>query len=451
MSKTHLKLDELSRRGFLASTAKSCFGLTIGGAAANFFQQQVCASNPSNPSKSAGPADPAIVAAGGGKAKSVIYLFMSGGMTHLDTLDPKPEASSEIRGDCRAINTNVDGIQLGHCLPGLAKQMDKVALVRSMSTTQGAHAQGRYYMRTGYTKRSSIVHPSAGSWASKLSSDHSSELPPFVTVNCSSSHPGAGFMEASHAPLPIGNAIAGLQNCERNKISEQQFDQQLSLRKQLDAEFDARYGAAQKNVRDYNEAFDAAVRLMQSKDLEAFDLSKESKEAHLLYGSQPFSKGLLLARRLVERGVRFIEVEFGGFDWHADNFNQMEEKIPVLDQALSALLKDLELKGLLESTLVVVGTEFGRTPTVKDNAGRNHYPKAFSCLMAGGGIVGGQAYGNTDQNGAQVISEKTSAQDFNSTIAYAMGIPHDKVINSPSKRPFRMGGINGKPITSLFG
>ena len=438
MSKTHLKLDEVSRRGFLATTAKSCFGLTIGGAAANFFQQKAIA------------ADSAILAAGGGKAKSVIYLFMSGGMTHLDTLDPKPEADSSIRGDCRSISTNVDGIQLGHCLPGLAKQMDKVALVRSMSTTQGAHAQGRYYMRTGYTKRSSIVHPSAGSWTSKLSGDHSGELPPFVTLNCSSSHPGAGFMEASHAPLPIGNPTAGLQNCERNKISEQQFNQQLSLRKQLDAEFDARYGPTQKSVRDYNQAFDAAVQLMKSKDLEAFDLSQESKEAHLLYGGQAFSKGVLLARRLVERGVRFIEVEYGGFDWHTDNFNQMEEKIPVLDQALSALLKDLELKGLLESTLVVVGTEFGRTPTVKGNAGRNHYPKAFSCLMAGGGIVGGQAYGSTDGNGAQVTSEKTSAQDFNATIAYAMGLPHDKVVNSPSKRPFRMGGSDGKPMTSLF-
>ena len=434
----HMKLDEVSRRGFLATTAKSCFGLTIGGAAANFFQNKAAA------------ADPAVLAAGGGQAKSVIYLFMSGGMTHLDTFDPKPDADSNIRGDCRSISTNVDGIQLGHCLPGLAKQMDKVALVRSMSTTQGAHAQGRYYMRTGYTKRSSIVHPSAGSWASKLSGQHNSELPPFVTLNCGSSHPGAGFMEATHAPLPIGSPSAGLQNCERNEISEQQFNQQLGLRKQLDADFDARYGTTQKNVRDYNEAFDAAVRLMQSKDLEAFDLSKESKEAHLLYGGHSFAKGVLLARRLVERGVRFIEVEYGGFDWHSDNFNQMEEKIPVLDQALAALLKDLEINGLLESTLVVVGTEFGRTPTVKSNAGRNHYPKAFSCLMAGGGITGGQTHGNTDENGAEVLSPKTSAQDFNSTIAYAMGIPHDKVVNSPSNRPFRMGGVNGKPITSLF-
>ena len=434
---SHNQLNETSRRGFLATTAKSCFGLTIGGAAANFFSQKTLA------------ADPAVLAAGGGKAKSVIYLFMSGGMTHLDTLDPKPEASSEVRGDCRAIDTNVDGIQLGHCLPKLAGQMDKVALIRSMSSQQGAHAQGRYFMRTGYAPRSSIVHPSPGAWANRLSGKQPENLPGFVTIDCGSSHPGAGFMEAQYAPLPIGDASLGLQN-SRRQISEAGFQQQLNLRKLLDAEFDSRYAKGQKTVRDYNEAYDAAIRLMNSEDLEAFDLSKEGKEVHQLYGSQRFSKGLLLARRLVERGVRFIEVEYGGFDWHADNFTSMEEKIPVLDQALSALLKDLEIKGLLESTLVVLGTEFGRSPEVNSNAGRNHYPKAFSCLMAGGGIKGGRPYGSTDDTGANVTTDKTTAQDFNATIAYALGLAHDKVIESPSKRPFRMGGKDGKPITDLF-
>jgi len=438
MSNIHLKLNETSRRGFLATTAKTCFGLTIGGAAANFFSQKSLAS------------DPAVLAAGGGKAKSVIYLFMSGGMTHIDTLDPKPDAGSEVRGDCRAIHTNVDGIQLGHCLPSLARQIDKVALIRSMSTTQGAHAQGRYFMRTGYAPRSSIVHPSPGAWVNRLAGNQAENLPGFVTIDCGSSHPGAGFMEAQHAPLPIGDASKGLQN-SRRQISETSFEQQLKLRKLLDAEFDNRYAKGQKTVRDYNEAYDAATRLMESKDLEAFDLSKEGKEVHQLYGAQRFSKGLLLARRLVERGVRFIEVEYGGFDWHADNFTSMEEKIPVLDQALAALLKDLELKGLLESTLVVLGTEFGRSPEVNSNAGRNHYPRAFSCLMAGGGIKGGQLYGATDETGANVTTDKTTAKDFNATIAHAMGLPHDKVITSSSKRPFRMGGSDGKPLTTLFG
>ncbi|NWK55697.1 DUF1501 domain-containing protein [Verrucomicrobiaceae bacterium N1E253] len=436
-------LDELSRRGFLATTAKTCFGLTIGGSAARFFSQQAEA------------ADPAVLASGGGTAKSVIYLFMSGGMTHLDTFDPKPEAGSNVMGETKAISTNVDGIQLGHCLPKLAQQMDQVALIRSMSTTQGAHAQGRYYMRTGYAQRSSIVHPAPGAWVERLSdptrqNQPSTDIPSYITVNCGSGHPGAGFMEARYAPLPIGDASTGLQNSLRRGLSEQHFDQQLALRQQLDADFDARYLKGQKKVRAYNEAFDAAVKLMRSKDLEAFDLSKESQAAHKLYGPSSFSKGVLLARRLVERGVRFIEVEYGGFDWHADNFGLMEEKIPTLDQALAALLHDLKLKGLLDSTLVVLGTEFGRSPKINENAGRNHYPKAFSCLMAGGGIRGGQTYGATDAKGGSVTEGKINAQHFNATIAHALGLPHDQIIYSESKRPFRMGGREGKPLTQLF-
>ncbi|MFK7910545.1 MAG: DUF1501 domain-containing protein [Akkermansiaceae bacterium] len=435
----HNQLDELSRRGFLATTAKTCFGLTIGGSAASFFSSQKAS------------AAPEVIAAGGGKATNVIYLFMSGGMTHLDTLDPKPSASSEIRGETKAIGTNVDGIQLGHSLPGLAKHMDKVALIRSMTSTQGAHSQGRYYMRTGYAPRSSIVHPSPGAWTNRLKEESTKDMPDYITVNCGSSHPGAGFMEAKYAPLPIGDATAGLRNSQpARNTDDQQFHKQLDLRKQLDREFDEKFSKGQKHVRDYNEAFEAAVRLMKSEDLEAFDLSQEGRDAHMLYGASRFGKGVLLARRLVERGVRFVEVEYGGFDWHNDFAGEMENKMPALDQALAALLKDLEVKGLLDTTLVVLGTEFGRSPKINSNAGRNHYPKAFSTLMAGGGIKGGQVYGATDKSGSTVTENKVSAPDFNATIGHALGIEHKKVIYSASKRPFRMSGREGKPITKLF-
>ena len=439
MTTDHLKLDELSRRGFLATTAKSCFGLTIGGAAANFFSSQNAS------------AAPKVIAGGGGQAKSVIYLFMSGGMTHIDTLDPKSGASSEILGGTKSISTNVNGIQLGHTLPNLAKQMDKVALIRSMTSTQGAHAQGRYFMRTGYSPRSSIVHPAPGAWTNQLMGETGKQIPDYITVNCGSGHPGAGFMEAKYGPLPIGDAMAGLQNSKPAKYTnEEQFHKQLDLRQQLDQEFDKKYAKGQKHVRDYSQAFEAAVKLMKSKDLEAFDLSQEGKAAHMLYGPSRFGKGVLLARRLVERGVRFVEVEYGGFDWHNDFAGEMEDKMPALDQALAGLLKDLEVKGLLDSTLVVLGTEFGRSPKINSNAGRNHYPKAFSTLMAGGGIKGGQVYGSTDKTASTVTKDKVSAPDFNATIGHALGIEHDKVVYSPSKRPFRMGAREGKPITKLF-
>jgi uncharacterized protein (DUF1501 family) len=184
----------------------------------------------------------------------------------------------------------------------------------------------------------------------------------------------------------------------------------------------------------------------------AFDLAKESPQTHEAYGEHSFAKGVLLARRLAERGARFIDVEFGGFDWHNDNFAQCEEKLPVLDQALAALLGDLESRGLLESTLVVVATEFGRTPKiVAERSGRNHFPKAFSYLLAGGGIVGGQVWGKTDETGSNVIENKVTAPDFNATIGFAMGVPHELTLMSPSRRPFQLGARDGQPLTKLFG
>ncbi len=433
------RLDDLNRRDFLRRTARTCFGLTIGGSVARLFDSSAFA------------ADSSILQAGGGKAKHVIYLYMSGGMTHIDTFDPKPDAPSEVRGPVKAISTNVDGIQLGHCLPLLAKHADKIALIRSLSTTQGAHEQGKYLMHTGYAPRGSITHPSSGSWVSKLAGRISPDLPSFVLVGGGNRHPGGGFLEPEFSPLPIGDPALGLRNIRRRSgTTPDSFKRQLALRQELDHDFDTKYHKGQKSVRAYDEVYSAAVNLMESKDLEAFDLSRESADSRAAYGGERFGQGVLLARRLVERGVRFVEVEYGGFDWHADNFDQMEEKIPVLDQALSALLTDLSARGLLDSTLVVVATEFGRSPVITPNAGRNHYPKAFSCLLAGGGIRGGQAYGATDAKGANVIENQVGAADFNATIAFALGLPFDKVVMSPSKRPFRMGGEEGRPIQAVF-
>ncbi|MCS5538522.1 MAG: DUF1501 domain-containing protein [Roseibacillus sp.] len=435
------KLDEVNRRSFMASAARGCLGVTIAGSAAELFAPSVHA------------ADPATVAEGGGKAKSVIYLFMAGGMTHLDTFDPKPEAPGEFRGPTETIKTKADGLRLGHYMSRLAGQADKIALVRSMTSTQGAHGPGRYFMRTGYAQRASIVHPSNGAWITRLKQRTNRSLPSFVTVGAGNGHPAAGFFEPQYAPLPVGDATSGLQNVRRlRNVSEEQFNKQLALRQLLDKQFDGQFHKGQKNVRAYNQVFEEAVKLMQSEDLEAFDLKKETPKVHAAYGDHSFSKGVLLARRLVERGVRFIDVEFGGFDWHNDNFDQCEQKLPILDQALSGLLQDLEAKGLLESTLVVVATEFGRTPKiVQERSGRNHFPKAFSYLLAGGGIKGGQVYGKTDETGSNVAEKPVTGPDFNATIGFAMGVPHDLTLMSPSRRPFKLGARSGKPLTKLFG
>jgi uncharacterized protein (DUF1501 family) len=159
----------------------------------------------------------------------------------------------------------------------------------------------------------------------------------------------------------------------------------------------------------------------------------------------------MLARRLVEKGVRFVEVELNGFDWHNDAFGNADEQLPMLDQAFAALIEDLNVKGLLDSTLIVLATEFGRTPKINPASGRDHYPKAFSCIMAGGGTKGGYVHGETDATGSTVVKDKVSAPDFNASIGHALGLPYDKVIHSASKRPFSMANRGGKPILDLFG
>ena len=204
-----------------------------------------------------------------------------------------------------------------------------------------------------------------------------------------------------------------------------------------------------KSVRAQSEMYDDAVRLMRSEDLQAFDLTQESEATRENYGNNGFGQGVLLARRLVENDVRFVEVSLGGWDTHSNNFPSVSARASILDQALSTLLADLTRRGMLEETLVVVATEFGRTPRINQNNGRDHFPKAFSTMLAGGGIKGGQAYGLTDETGENVVENKVQVPDFNATIAHALGLPLDKVVLSPSKRPFTVAH-KGRPILDLF-
>ncbi|MBI3856599.1 MAG: DUF1501 domain-containing protein [Planctomycetes bacterium] len=427
-------MDDLSRRRFLSGAAMSLLGvgslpLLESLAAAQDKQQDGPA-----------PLRPAT-------AKNVIYLFMTGGMTHLDTFDLKPGAATQ--GPTEALKTAVDGIQISSHLPNLARHMDKIAIINSLNSTQGAHAQGQYFMHTSYTLRGTIKHPTMGAWLNLMGGRQNPNLPGHVQIGGGSNGASAGFLESRFAPLPIGDPAGGLQDSARAAgVSGETFDRRLERAKAMNKEFAAAHD--QKEVRAYSDMYDEAVRLMSSKDLEAFDLRKEPENLRQAYGTSSFGQGCLLARRLIENKVRFVEVEQGGWDTHNENFESMEEKLPVIDQALSALLSDLDSRGLLEETLVVLTTEFGRTPKiVTERMGRNHYPKAFSGLMAGGGIRGGQKYGKTDATGEEVVENKVSVPDFNATIAYALGLPLDHIVHSPSGRPFTVAD-KGKPVTALF-
>lgn len=426
----NLKSDP-SRRGFVTRAAKSFLGVSALSALPGL-------------SRAAGEGASSLRQVA--TAKRVIYLYMSGGMSHLDTFDPKTTA---VMGPTKRIDTPVDTIKLTDNLPLLAKEAEKLAVIRSMTSTQGAHKQGNYYMHTSYELRSSIRHPAMGAWLLKLNGRDNPTLPGNVMIGNDSSHPGAGFFESNLSPLMIRDPEGGLQNSAMTQgMTEERFNFHRSLAEKLDGPFVAKYD--QKNVRAYTDMYDDAIKLMRSKDLAAFDLSGESAAIKQQYGKNPFGQGCLLARRLLEHGVNFVEVAMGGWDTHNSNFVNVPEQAAILDAAYATLLRDLDRRGLLEETLVVLATEFGRTPEINSNEGRDHHPQAFTCVLAGGGVKGGTVYGTTDENGSKILEGSVKVQDFNATIGYALGLPLDQVLYSPSMRPFTLAD-KGKPLVELFG
>jgi hypothetical protein len=427
--------DADTRRNFVRGVAQSMLGV---GAAAVF--------GPAALARALGQ-DPAPLAIGRATAKSVIYLFLRGGMSHLDTLDPKPGKSTQ--GPVEPLRTRADGVLLGQYFPNLAQQMDKVCVVSSMSSRQGAHPQAQYLMRTSYELRGTIQHPSLGAWCHRLAGRINPTLPGHVLIGGGADMPSAGYFPPEFQALPIGSAEDGLQNAHLPRgVDEDRFQRRLRKLAELNAEFASKHEP--RDVAAYSRAYDDAVRLMRSSDLTAFDIDQETPTMRAAYGETSFGSGCLLARRLVEHGVRYVEVVNDGWDTHADNFDRLGDLTPAIDQGLSALLADLDARGLLRETLVVLATEFGRTPDIDQDQGRNHYPKAFSCLLAGGGIRGGQRYGSTDDEGREVVTDPVSIQDFNATIAHAVGLPLDHIVTSPSGRPFKVAD-KGAAITSIFG
>jgi len=250
-------------------------------------------------------------------------------------------------------------------------------------------------------------------------------------------------------PLILGNAREGLKNSRRpGNVSEPEFQRRLSLAEAVDRDFVETYN--QKKVLAYSDMYKDAVRLMKSEDLRAFDITREPTDIQAAYGDNGFGQGVLLARRLVENNVRFVEVQLGGWDTHTNNFTSVSDRAATVDRALSTLISDLDQRGLLDETLIVLATEFGRTPRINGNDGRDHYPRAFSGLMAGGGIRGGQAYGKTDESGSRIIENPVLVPDFNATIATALGLPINHTLYSPSGRPFKVAN-NGDPVTDIVG
>lgn len=380
------------------------------------------------------------------KVKHIIYIYMEGGMSHLDTFDPKEHP--ETKGKFAKISTNADGMYISEHLKGLAKHGDKMALVRSMSVTTGDHAGAQYNVRTSYKQIGTIVHPALGAWMAKFNKSESS-LPSNVLISGPAKHPGSGWMPKIYSPIPVIDPAKGLQYSDLKDLET--FKSRWEILNKLNKNINE--NAKSSEVRAYVEFYDETIKLLQSSELEAFNISKEDKDLREnKYGNNRFGQGLLLARRLIENGVSFVEVKSGGWDTHVNNFDALATSLPQHDQSITALIEDLQSKGLLDSTLIVVATEFGRTPIINVNDGRDHWPGAFSCALIGAGVKGGTVFGNTDEKGEKVAenSRKIDPKDFNATIAKIAGLPYDQEFFSPNGRPFKIAH-DGKPIDEVIG
>lgn len=425
MSRENLLKDEWSRRDFMSTMAKTFLGTAF---------------------LSALPGRLGAAEAPNAKAKSVIYLFMDGGMSHIDTFDPKPD-NKEVQGNTDTVKTAIPGVRLGESLPLIAKSLGQAVLIRSLNSKEGAHERAKYLLHTSYPPLSSVAHPTLGSWVLKYGGKFNDSIPGYCAVG---NHPfNSGFFDNEYDPFRVGDPEHALRNVVPPKsVDEETAARRLELLGKIGKSFNEKFGKWEP-VKDYANFYDRAVALMRSKDLEGFDLSKESDAMRESYGKNPFGQGVLLARRLVERKVRYVEVTLGGWDTHVENFDKIPDLSAMLDKALAALLEDLAARGLLKETMIVVASEFGRTPRINDAKGRDHHPGVFSCLLAGGGVRGGQVLGSSDGEGREPKDMPVTLQDLNASIAYALGLNPKEETTSPVGRPFLMAG-GGKPIEKLF-
>jgi uncharacterized protein (DUF1501 family) len=377
------------------------------------------------------------------KAKACILLYMEGGPSQLDTFDPKQGHKNA--GDVKAISTSVSGIQISEYLPMLATRMKQLALIRSVTSKEGNHQRARHLMHTGYPPQGGVDHPALGSILAQSRGEMS--LPGYVSIN----GPGedAGFLSASLSPFPVLDPSKPVRYLSRaENIAEPRFDKRFSLKQQLDKNFDSTHSSLY--VDGQNSVSEDAVALMKSADAKAFMLDSEPAAVKTAYGESKFGLGCLMARRLVEVGVPFIEVTLGGWDTHKDNFTKLKTDLcPTLDQGMSALLDDLSTRGLLSETLVIWCGDFGRTPRINENGGRDHFPACSTIAMAGAGVKGGQVIGKTSDDGMEVKDRPISVPDVFRTVATRLGLDADESRYAPSGRPIKT--VNGGTlIPDLF-
>ena len=395
------------------------------------------------------------------KGKSLIVLWMGGGPTQFETWDPKE--GRENGGPTKALPTSVKDIAYAENMKVCATQAEHIAVVRSMVSREGSHERGRYLLHTGYVPTGTVVHPSMGAVTAMELGNKELDLPNFIAVGGNTD--GAGFLPPEYNPFVanVGGGGRGPQNNPKTQgaagsasvpnvaygagVDKNRFRDRMKLLKAQEDDFEKDHPS--EEVTRHKTAYDKADRLMHTPLLEAFDLSKEKPEIVKEYGDSQFGRGCLLARRLVERGVACIEVSLGGWDTHQDNFNKVAQNCKSLDPGMGTLIKDLNEKGLLKNTMVLWMGEFGRTPKINANNGRDHFPKAWSVALAGGGIQGGRVIGSTDKDGLEVKERPVTVPDLFATLYTALGVDAKKKNVSPLGRPIQLSD-NGVAVKELL-
>ncbi len=399
------------------------------------------------------PAMADVAAGAGGKPKSVILIWLNGGPATIDLWDLKPGHANG--GSFNPIATSVTGMEISEHLPQLAARATDFSLIRSMSTREGDHSRARLVSMTGYTPQGAIRFPAIGSLVAHQF-DVRNDIPSYVHVGGRPAVTSGGFLGPQFAPFVVGGRgrrdFGGpdAASLSVSDLAPGSRDQQ-SERLQLQASLGALSSVPESTVVDAMEsARDRALQLMNPAAASAFDLDQESPAVREAYGRSTFGQGCLMARRLVERGVSFVEVSLDGWDTHANNFERVKELSQQLDRGCASLLKDLGERGLLDDTLIVCQGEFGRTPRINGQAGRDHWPSSWSVMLAGAGIRGGQVIGSTGADGVDITSSPTRTPDLMATIFRSIGLDPRKQNMSNVGRPIRLADPEGQAIEELL-
>jgi Protein of unknown function (DUF1501) len=386
------------------------------------------------------------------KAQSVIHIYLPGGMAHQESFDPKPYSPLEYRGELNPIKTNT-GEQFCETLPQLASIADKIAVIRSMTHGEAAHERGTHNMFTGYRPSPALNYPSMGSVVSHEYGPRNN-LPPYVCIpSVPNEFASNGYLSSSYAPFSLGSDPANggfrVQDLNLpNGVSEERFTRRRSALDAVNDYFTKRDKS--DNVGAMNTFYERAYSLISSKQArDAFNIDAEDPKLRDEYGRNTAGQRLLMARRLVGAGARFVTLTYGGWDMHAQITRGMKTSLPALDQGLTALIKDLDRSGQLATTLIMVSSEFGRTPKINQTAGRDHWPKVFSVMLAGGGIKGGTIYGTSNATASEPETDAVGPEDLATTIYHQLGIVADKELMSPGDRPIEIVD-GGKVIKGLL-